>query len=1411
MTEKTLPFYTIKNLTIRTLKIMFTKSIDEITSKDSVQSHISNEFAREVKRIEADPDRGGTLKSPLADDPILTDILPIGAEDIHHPDTRQFIANNWKRFAQTMDQRGHDERLAFLRNLVSEWEENYRRKWNASRTSGPMIDILHLAARSGLTKWLSRHPTPTTNEMGGFYARLVEYSAAINDTVNEVSPHLAFAAHRVANVLPNDIVRVDNAGDGLIAVFLGDHQNVHFSEGGLLRRAIFNQLFPVKRIISEGPGSLQGKSFDVTFTENRERISPQILLAIGVSPGGRLVIYGDKDWHRMSANVIQALSKHGTAQQFVASLPPTVDEASREMYAELFDRWKGLGKKISGNFLFKAEQTKYGSEGGAIIVIDNIPGTETNSEVLNMGNTQARPISDYVSSFDKVRNTRTGTSKEMMEHARIQADVKRRHEQAKVRRKAAAERAVNQDGAKIFRDFPEIELKVKTIGRKAIAGNLIPKGTQYDTIEELAVIADVARNPAMPTIQTLLVSDGQVQASVLGGIRSGEDASVTAEEVGMLVPDTEAAGHDVITVVNRPSGDTTITKSDKRLAWELAKKYDGFQYLLIKNGDTYSAIIIKRDAEGKPVDEDIRQNVAILRGEGRATPQVEHPSWAPDIDQRGADALVESIRQDFEQIHSQHIDVLSEIVDLDDNWAVLALMNQDGTLTDMVEIPNSFDLDLDGVQTAINKAFSLYGGVDAYLFLASANHITENPDFFENTSWGQYLSNNPNIRGHMLVGGGIHHLANRVKSYDIAPRDGSFREMARQVSPNLPADLVNNLAILIDRTALGGQSGNFWAEAKAMFVESLGRDMTRTQPLTEAEEKELRMLLNMAMSRLIQKFDIRPDIVDANTAKEMFRILMEMSSEWQTKSTMPLNGPGDAITAEHAFLLHYLAGVAEGDVVAIPDAGSGMLAGFANQRAKTVLTEPDPVRRKQLQDVLGVRYINDAASADLAGYWQSHPNLQAIRPNVVLLDSLSEETFWQQLNQALHTVDVGGRVVAHLNLPMVENEDGEIVVDPAFDNMRSQNINAIKQYYQLRMSCQHNGRYIIVVDRVEQPNPNLGSVSKIYEDVETLLKDAEGVRDTRSDIQPTEQEMMPDKVVDTTAGTQETPQTQEVDSQTEVEEQEKHTKPIDVSQAAHRKFHIRQICKERNITTLVHFTRIENLQNILQQGLLGRSLLEARGQDFLFNDEDRADSNKEAVCLSISFPNYQMFYSIREEKKETQEANDSQWVILLLDAKVLWELDCAFCQDNAARRAVSSIPLKDRRKPEALKGVFGDFYNIRHQDLQIPDPYLKHPKDAYPTHPQAEVLVFDSVPVQFIKAIHFWDETTLEKCRSSYAENYSQMLSVNQQYFTYRTDYEVWRRANFNSEGIPLSYFNSDNDDDEIDRASDLNEDDIPF
>ena len=229
---------------------------------------------------------------------------------------------------------------------------------------------------------------------------------------------------------------------------------------------------------------------------------------------------------------------------------------------------------------------------------------------------------------------------------------------------------------------------------------------------------------------------------------------------------------------------------------------------------------------------------------------------------------------------------------------------------------------------------------------------------------------------------------------------------------------------------------------------------------------------------------------------------------------------------------------------------------------------------------------------------------------------------------------------------------------------------------------------------------------------------------------------------------------------------------------------IQQICKDRGITTLVHFTRIEKLRDILHEGLLDhQSLLKKHGQQFAPNDRKRLDRHKEAICLSISFPNHQLFNKF-SRPNEGSPPDYSQWVVLLLDAKVLWELDCAFCQENAASNAVRYISLAERKKPDALKNMFVDVCRdtkgnvYQRQSLQIPD--------YYPTHPQAEVLVFDRIRTEYIKEVHFYNETALEQWRYRKSVDYPLKLSVNQQYFQYERDQVVWQHNNLDDDDIPF-------------------------
>ncbi len=242
------------------------------------------------------------------------------------------------------------------------------------------------------------------------------------------------------------------------------------------------------------------------------------------------------------------------------------------------------------------------------------------------------------------------------------------------------------------------------------------------------------------------------------------------------------------------------------------------------------------------------------------------------------------------------------------------------------------------------------------------------------------------------------------------------------------------------------------------------------------------------------------------------------------------------------------------------------------------------------------------------------------------------------------------------------------------------------------------------------------------------------------------------------------------------------------SEFQNRESQIQKICEDRSITTLVHFTQIKNLRNILHEGLLGhQSLLKKHGQQFAPNDWERVDGHKEAICLSISFPNYLLFNKF--SRPNTGSPPDySQWIVLLLDAKVLWELDCAFCQENAASNTVRYIPLEDRKKPDALEGMFVDV--CRDTKGNVYERQSSQISDDYPTHPQAEILVFDQIPSDYIKEVHFYDETILKQwCDNNPWINPERLLH-NQQYFQYRRGQVVWQDDILDDDDVP---FDDDN------------------
>jgi len=199
--------------------------------------------------------------------------------------------------------------------------------------------------------------------------------------------------------------------------------------------------------------------------------------------------------------------------------------------------------------------------------------------------------------------------------------------------------------------------------------------------------------------------------------------------------------------------------------------------------------------------------------------------------------------------------------------------------------------------------------------------------------------------------------------------------------------------------------------------------------------------------------------------------------------------------------------------------------------------------------------------------------------------------------------------------------------------------------------------------------------------------------------------------------------------------------------------------KSRGIKYIWHFTRLENIDSILTNGIVPRSTLEDRLSNVIYNDSYRFDNHKNASCFSITHPNYKMFYSLRKQN-EMQE-----WVVIGCAPDILWIKDCAFCYENAASSTMTNIPLEMKKGVVAFESLFyeADGKPSR-EELRL--------KDNCPTNPQAEVLIFDLVEPKYIIGAVCISKNRADSLKAIYP-NFD--FIYHRTLFSARSDYEHWR------------------------------------
>ncbi len=108
---------------------------------------------------------------------------------------------------------------------------------------------------------------------------------------------------------------------------------------------------------------------------------------------------------------------------------------------------------------------------------------------------------------------------------------------------------------------------------------------------------------------------------------------------------------------------------------------------------------------------------------------------------------------------------------------------------------------------------------------------------------------------------------------------------------------------------------------------------------------------------------------------------------------------------------------------------------------------------------------------------------------------------------------------------------------------------------------------------------------------------------------------------------------------------------------------IRAAVHGRGIGEVLHFTQLQNLEDIVAHGFLPRSMIEDRTDVTAYVvEEERRDGEDRAVSVSVSAFNHEMFAAKRGR------SGGLPWVVLAIDPRILWTHECRFHATNVLSR-----------------------------------------------------------------------------------------------------------------------------------------------
>lgn len=169
------------------------------------------------------------------------------------------------------------------------------------------------------------------------------------------------------------------------------------------------------------------------------------------------------------------------------------------------------------------------------------------------------------------------------------------------------------------------------------------------------------------------------------------------------------------------------------------------------------------------------------------------------------------------------------------------------------------------------------------------------------------------------------------------------------------------------------------------------------------------------------------------------------------------------------------------------------------------------------------------------------------------------------------------------------------------------------------------------------------------------------------------------------------------------------------------------ILKTRGVTRLCHFTKFQNLTHIITSadGILASSSIRQDTKNV--NDTARYDGELDFVCCSVQYPNS---WFLKRAMQNNLDVIFGEWVVLYIDLGILEYKNTKFCPCNASRGNGAYIS----KNMDNIDSIFAPTVSTF--------AYQRTPKmlSCCPTDGQAEILIENSIPREYIKGIAVGNE-----------------------------------------------------------------------